>query len=237
MSSSSRSNTRSRAETPRAIKHYATLAGAAAAAAAGSAEAALHIETLNQTMATGTPVTLTVGQNGGPLLAGWGAATNPKFTFVQNSLTARGLYQGVVQGAGFTAVNPYGPGRVMFANDPWCARRFTAGTASSAAASWAGPGALLLDQSAGGQWENTQNTTGYIFFKFQDDNWSSNSDSYYGWLEVSRDAQGAYPLNRWAYQTVGGAAAAISAPVAIPGGTGLAALAFGAAGLRGRRRA
>ena len=234
MSSSLRSNTRSRAETSRAVKHYATLAGAAAAAAAGNAEAALYIETLNQTMATGTPVTLSVGQNGGPLLSGWVAAANPQFIFAQYGNNSNlGPYRAEVRALTNTAAGAYG--RVMFAGDAGGAGRFTAGAASFNAANvWGGPGSWQLISSTGGAWQNTQNTTGYIFFHFRDDNWSGESDSYYGWLEVSRNAQGVYTLDRWAYETVGGVAAAI--PVAIPGGTGLAALAFGAAGLRGRRR-
>ena len=236
MSSSLRSNTRSRAETSRAVKHYATLAGVAAAAAAGNAEAALYIETLNQTMASFSPVTLSVGQNGGPLLSGWAAAANPQFIFAQYGNNASmGPYRAQVSALAVTSggVNA----RVMFAGDAGGAGRFTAGAASfNAAIVWGGPGSWQLISSTGGAWQNTQNTTGYIFFHFRDDNWSGESDSYYGWLEVSRNAQGVYTLDRWAYETVGGVAAAISAPVAIPGGTGLAALAFGAAGLRGRRR-
>jgi len=228
--------------TARGFTNYATLAGAAAAAAAGSAEAALYIETLNQTMATFSPVTLTVGQNGGPSLANWDAAGNPALTFAQyGNGGSQGPYRAMVQAFGNTSgnINP----RVWFALGGGGVQRFTTGAAQATlpgANNWFGGNAAtwqLLSSLPQNPWNNTASgLTGYIFFRFQDNGTGAASDFYYGWLEVSRNAQGVYTLNRWAYETVGGVAAQIGAPAPIPGGAGLAALAVGAAGLRGRRR-
>lgn len=71
----------------------------------------------------------------------------------------------------------------------------------------------------------------------------SGSSAYYGYfdLEVFRTSSGAggnlgFTLHGWAYNSTAGEAITIGGVAPIPGGTGLAALAFGAAGLRGRRR-
>jgi len=226
--------------TARGFTNYATLAGAAAAAAAGSAEAALYIQTLNQTMASGT-LTLTVGQNGGPSLANWDAGSNPALTFAQfGNGGSQGPYRAMVQAFGVT---PGNNPRVWFALGGGGVQRFTTGAAQATlpgANNWGGANGLtyqLLSSQPPNPWNNTASgLTGYIFFRFQDNGTGAASDFYYGWLEVSRNAQGVYTLNRWAYETVGGVAAQIGAPAPIPGGAGLAALAVGAAGLRGRRR-
>ena len=63
-------------------------------------------------------------------------------------------------------------------------------------------------------------------------------NTYYGWLDLQTQQDASKNLtltiHGWAYST--GSILVGTAPVAIPGGTGLAALACGAAGLRGRRR-
>ncbi|MGA1632270.1 MAG: hypothetical protein ACO4BU_09185 [Phycisphaerales bacterium] len=62
------------------------------------------------------------------------------------------------------------------------------------------------------------------------------SDVHFGWLEFTLSA-GHYTISRWAYEDqVGVGLLTPGAPSAVPGGAGLAALAIGAAGLRGRRR-
>lgn len=43
-------------------------------------------------------------------------------------------------------------------------------------------------------------------------------------------------INGWAHDSVAGPSITIGAPAAVPVGAGIAALAFGVAGLRGRRR-
>lgn len=56
----------------------------------------------------------------------------------------------------------------------------------------------------------------------------------YGWIEFVNDGTST-TVSRWAYETSGGGITTPGAS-AVPGGAGLAALAFGAAGVRGRRR-
>ena len=80
----------------------------------------------------------------------------------------------------------------------------------------------------------------YLLFNFQ-----ASGSTYYGWIEILATTTGvtggisgySATLGRWAYDTSGTAITAGQIiPSAVPGGAGLAALAFGAAGLRGRRR-
>ncbi len=74
---------------------------------------------------------------------------------------------------------------------------------------------------------------GYVAFKIEDF-----GKTYYGWLDIETQEDASKNLtvtiHGWAYST--GSILAGASPVAVPGGAGLAALAFGAAGLRGRRR-
>ena len=86
-------------------------------------------------------------------------------------------------------------------------------------------------------------TSRYLLFNFTD-----GTSTYYGWIEILATTTGvsgpgpftsgySATLGRWAYDTSGTAITAGQIiPSAVSGGTGLAALAFGAAGLRGRRR-
>ena len=81
----------------------------------------------------------------------------------------------------------------------------------------------------------------YLLFNFQ-----ASGSTYYGWIEILATTTGvdggtisrySATLGRWAYDTSGTAITAGQIITsAVPGGAGLAALAFGAAGLRGRRR-
>ncbi len=84
-------------------------------------------------------------------------------------------------------------------------------------------------------------TSKYLLFNFQ-----SGASTLHGWIEIlsmTGSSSGSLPSNysvtlgRWAYEDTGIAITAgqISLNL-VPGGAGLAALAFGAAGLRGRRR-
>lgn len=80
--------------------------------------------------------------------------------------------------------------------------------------------------------------TAYLPFRFVE-----SSITKYGWFQVQLTASGAnrenmdFRLLAWAYNDTGGSInAGQVAPIGVPGGAGLAALAFGAAGLRGRRR-
>lgn len=71
----------------------------------------------------------------------------------------------------------------------------------------------------------------YLTFRIQDF-----GNTYYGWLDLQTQEDASknltFTIHGWAYST----GSIVVGPVAIPGGTGLAALALGAAGLRGRRR-
>ena len=82
------------------------------------------------------------------------------------------------------------------------------------------------------------NTSRYFLFNFV-----QGSSTYYGWFELLAMAAPqtggnlTVTLGRWAYDNTGATVfAGQLSGSAVPGGTGLAALAFGAAGLRGRRR-
>ena len=74
--------------------------------------------------------------------------------------------------------------------------------------------------------------TGYIGFRVpveEPGNWR------YGWIEL-KNVPGTLTVDRWAYESDSNTAIQTPTASAVPGGAGLAALAFGAAGLRGRRR-
>lgn len=81
---------------------------------------------------------------------------------------------------------------------------------------------------------------GYIAFAISD----GASSYYFGYFDVTVSNSGrtgtssvyTLTINGWAYNSVAGQSITIGAPAAVPGGAGLAALAIGAAGLRGRRR-
>ena len=60
-------------------------------------------------------------------------------------------------------------------------------------------------------------------------------DSRYGWIEYVNNGTST-TVSRWAYESQLNTGITTPTASAVPGGAGLAALAFGAAGLRGRRR-
>ncbi|MDG2134006.1 MAG: hypothetical protein P8J88_11005 [Phycisphaerales bacterium] len=75
--------------------------------------------------------------------------------------------------------------------------------------------------------------TGAFGIRFND-----GGDKYYGWVEVSMDANQFITVERWALETTANTAAEYSpaGSTAVPGLGGLAALAIGAAGVRSRRQ-
>lgn len=97
---------------------------------------------------------------------------------------------------------------------------------------------------AAGGWSLTADDTpvrGYLGFEMSD----GGSGVYYGWFDISVSRNGlqrgvskiTMTIHGWAYDDTGGSIlAGQTTATAVPGGAGLAALAFGAAGLRGRRR-
>ena len=76
----------------------------------------------------------------------------------------------------------------------------------------------------------------YIGFEYQN---REMDDAIYGWIDITLtyDQVGRFSLaiNRWAYESDAGRAAAIPSTMPVPGAGGLLALAFGAAGIRSRR--
>ena len=74
--------------------------------------------------------------------------------------------------------------------------------------------------------------TGYIGFRVPV---AEPGDWRYGWIEL-KNVAGTLTVDRWAYESDFNTAIQTPTASAVPGGAGLAALAFGAAGLRGRRR-
>lgn len=120
----------------------------------------------------------------------------------------------------------------------------------TAVGNWGGGGAALIGSATyAGSWRKAAvgvvsattfftTTTFYLAFRF-----TESSITKYGWARIELTTSGGFrrnllfKLQEWAYDDTG---ASINAgqltPSAVPGGAGLAALAFGAAGLRGRRR-
>jgi hypothetical protein len=85
--------------------------------------------------------------------------------------------------------------------------------------------------------EESGSVRGFVAFRLVD-----GLDSYYGYFDVEWSRTGtdvgsilSLNIHSWAYNSVAGQSITTGAS-AVPGGTGLAALAVGAAGLRGRRR-
>ena len=94
-----------------------------------------------------------------------------------------------------------------------------------------------------GSWQmpgSTGSVQGFIPFAFS--NWFT-GDWYFGYFDVTISKDGiqagssfSLTINAWAYNGTAGQSITLPGASAVPGGTALAALAFGAAGLRGRRR-
>jgi len=108
-------------------------------------------------------------------------------------------------------------------------------TASSSAAE------VWFGGSGNGGWNDPQNVGGgqtwYLLFQFTDGAAAGN----YGWVSfVASDTigyqTGSITITGWGWDDSGAKIGAGVTASVIPGGTGLAALAIGAAGLRGRRR-
>lgn len=131
--------------------------------------------------------------------------------------------------------------------------RLAAGGVVGATGSFLYAGALVGSQMAAsnfgpapypGAWGQLGGTVGnsirgYLGFRFSNDG----STVFYGYFDLTISRSGtdensslSVTVHGWAYNSVAGQSITIGSPAAIPGGTGLAALAFGAAGLRGRRR-
>ena len=229
---------------------YASLAAATAAAAVGgTADASTVVSTaLNGTVigwdtqgAGQTPTTTVTNFGGLGVNNGFKIATRA----TANGGSSASSFFGVViawQGAGNGQFRRGGLGT----NPAFLAAygsNQAAGTSASAFAN------VNLGRSSGLNSGNnafagaSPQTSKYLLFNFQ-----ASGSTYYGWIEILATTTGvtgtgpftsgySATLGRWAYDTSGTAITAGQIiPGAVPGGAGLAALAFGAAGLRGRRR-
>ena len=96
----------------------------------------------------------------------------------------------------------------------------------------------ISNAATGGSWVNggsmgnlALDSKGYFAFRLP-----NNGGYTYGWIEWI-NTNGIFSVARWAYEdTLNQGITTPAAASAVPGGAGLAALAIGAAGLRGRRR-
>lgn len=136
------------------------------------------------------------------------------------------------------------------------AARLSSGQAVNAGLDWAAGLRILMssygrvpndfDSVGSGGWNlgnssqtGVQSARGFLAFRISD----GASDHYYGYLDLEMSRSGVetnstltITIHGWAYESTAGQQIVIGGAAAVPGGAGLAALAVGAAGLRGRRR-
>lgn len=243
MSAQSARPTRSRLAT------YAAMATTATASSiAGTAEAAIVVDSskVNTVIGwnTGGGQTRTVSLAGLP-----GGNAVRLLTFANAS--GRPPYPGGPVGV---AASWAGPGSGVFRlGGPGVLPAFLATYGAAATAGANSNAAAFLNRAVsngGGNLVNNGNaafagasplTSKYVLFSFQ-----SGASTLYGWIEIlsmtGSSTAGlvsnySVTLGRWAYEDTGVAITAGQISLSpVPGGAGLAALAFGAAGLRGRRR-
>ncbi len=219
------------------LKSYlATAAAAGAGVVASSASAAVV------TSAQGDYTTWSQSLTGPGIASNnsWGNNALPGMaviTAIILSNPANGRIAGMTGGGGFgTARLSAGAviGATMAANQ-WIGTVLAAGSNPPAGAnpSFAPvPGYWLSPSGA-----DTQ--TGYLAFRVD----AGSSQYYYGYFEITVSRTGidasstlSMSVTGWAYENTAGQSITIGGAAAVPGGAGLAALAVGAAGLRGRRR-
>lgn len=193
------------------LSKYAVLSATAAVAATGTASAAVQIVTL------GTPITTTTT---GPSFINIGAqifsasSTGRQIMVFQTTGGTGGVAANAVAAA-FSDVQMF----QTFLR--YGGQVFNGGNYN--ATGW-----------VAGDWNFATDPLFYVGFRT-----TKGGATHYGWLEFTRNnATDNYTISQWAYETSAGVRIATpgTAPAAVPGGAGLAALAFGAAGLRGRRR-
>lgn len=218
------------------LKSYlATAAAAGAGVVASSASAAVV------TSAQGDYTTWSQSLTGPGIATNksWGNNALPgmaDITAVILSNPANGRLAAMTGGGGFgTARLSAGAviGATMAANQ-WTATGFAAVSSAPAGANPSfAPGPFWLSPSGA----DTQ--TGYLAFRVD----AGSSQYYYGYFEIRVSRTGieagstlSMSVTGWAYENTAGQSITIGGAAAVPGGAGLAALAVGAAGLRGRRR-
>lgn len=193
----------------------------------------------------GGPISSSCQQFGDTRFNSFRAVVRQSTTTTAPSRRAALIWQGATN-TGYIGVSMRVAGEAIGAGDFF---RYGAVVARSTAAdfsdaSW-GPQYGLLAMSSG---TAAMTLHGYLPFRFVVGGSGANLDFCYGYFDitVSRSGTGtgaggttassfSMRINGWAYESVANTTIVVT-PLAVPGGAGLAALAFGPAGLRGRRR-
>jgi hypothetical protein len=241
------------------LTQYAMAAAGAATGVVGVSEAAVVMSTAGSPLWSGTfsgPVNATVTQataTGISVNQVWGdALLNNAFTaFMLRGLsTASARFRGgALNAAAGNGVRRSvlasgavigGGGGVSWANSVAAASFGTRSLATGfqPAAASINPWSMNAATGAPGT-GNADSVRGYVAFRIG----AGGSDFYYGYFDLEYSRSGnengssfTMTVHGWAYESTLNQSITIGAPSAVPGGAGLAALAFGAAGLRGRRR-
>jgi len=238
-----------RPDSTRVARYLATASAAAAGAAAGSAEAA--VVTSASVGWTGWSSSITAAGNVANTNNNWGVTGDPintRFSKLIGSIqsiatgTRRWRAAKIKCAAGVSIHgNRLNTGAVIgagiaggFGQYGWLAGSY--GNPSNGVA-FSDSNAAAYGWLAAGTGADSQ--TGYIGFRLVQ---TGSIHYYYGYFEVTVSRTSglfstlSLSITGWAYDNTLNQAITIPAPSAVPGGAGLAALACGAAGLRGRRR-
>ena len=223
------------------LGRYLLMSGAACGAAGTQfAEAAIV------TSAPGWSLVLTASGSAGSILV---SSFGPGAALLDSNLVLSARYVAFTAGSN-RAVFAYGTNGALM-NAP---RRFRANDIISNIAQISGATQTMMVSSSRannsaafvpqtwGSWQAPDGGSlqGYLAFAISD----GASNYYFGYFDVTLSNTGrtgtglaiTLTVHSWAYNSVAGQAITIPGAAAVPGGTGLAALAFGASGLRGRRR-
>ena len=237
-----------RRDSARVARYLATASAAAAGAAAGSAEAG--VVTSASVGWTGWSNSITAVTNVAHTNNNWGVTGDPintRFSKLIGSIASvatgtRRWRAAKIKCAG-VSINPnrLNTGAVIgagiaggFGQYGWLAGSY--GNPNNGVA-FSDSNAAAFGWLAAGTGADSQ--TGYIGFRLVQ---TGSSDYYYGYFKVTVSRTSglfstlSLSITGWAYESTINTGITIPAPSAVPGGAGLAALACGAAGLRGRRR-
>lgn len=231
--------------TPRRLKQYVIAAGSMAATV-GGVTGAVH-------------AAVVTSSGSGPVWTGSVSAAGTQSNFVWGDAFLNGKFGALVIQAGATSTgarymtmkNSAGGGRVHVGR---LATGAVIGAAGSTLFNLAQGFVKVRSNGSNAGW-NTQPQTNMSAWSFDSNEPSdavrgflafripSGSDYYYGYfdLEFARSSQApgsslSMTIHGWAYESTLNQSITISGATAVPGGAGLAALACGAVGLRGRRR-
>ena len=142
-----------------------------------------------------------------------------------------GSFFGTSGSVGCDFLHMFQSGEVIQGDQDFAANGAVAMSASAMATMF---GDTVVDASvSSGEWASAdaEGARGFVGWEFE-----NGSETIYGWMDVAWDGE-ILSIHDWAFSTDGGILAGqTSALTAVPGGTGLAVLAMGAAGLRRRRK-